>query len=167
MTAMRTTIRRGAALAMVAVALLIPASALASGGAETALAKCLAAQGDSEVLQEGLHIAEVAVESDRRDARAHFAVFCNLGKKVEMEGIGFGTLGAVRRLRKEIDLALQLAPDDPEILAAKGAFLLELPRALGGDVREAEHLLRRAISLNRENAEARQYLARIRGELDG
>ena len=119
-----------------------------------------------ESLKQGLRIAEDALRSDADDALAHFAVFCNLGKKTKLEGIGFSSLGALRRLRVEIDLALELAPDNPDILAAKGAFLAELPRVFGGDVREAESLLRRALSLNNGNVEARDYLARISSGVD-
>lgn len=59
-----------------------------------------------------------------------------------------------------IDEAGRLAPDDPDILAARGAFLLELPRILGGDPATGESLLRRALALAPSNCEAASRLAR-------
>jgi hypothetical protein len=49
------------------------------------------------VLERGLDRAEEAVRADPQDAVAHFAVFCNLGKRLEMKRRGgglFATLGA-------------------------------------------------------------------------
>ena len=39
----------------------------------------------SAVLARGLARAEEAVSADPQDAVAHFAVFCNLGKRLDME----------------------------------------------------------------------------------
>jgi len=135
-----------------------------ASAAETALAVCKAADAlpDAprlEALRHGLAVAESAAAADPNDARAHLAVFCNLGKGAQLEGAGVTGLRILRRLRQEIDVALALAPDDPEALAAKGAFLLQLPGLLGGDAREAERLLRRAVALDGDNGDARRYLA--------
>ena len=113
------------------------------------------------LLSRGLDLAESAVALDDRSARAHFAVFCNLGKATSLGGIGFGTFGAVDRLRREIDVTLALAPDDAEALTAKGALLMKLPRWLGGDQREAELWLRRALAVDPLNATARAYLDEV------
>ncbi|MBI1818374.1 MAG: hypothetical protein HYR72_25615 [Deltaproteobacteria bacterium] len=121
------------------------------------------------ILDRGLQLAEAAVAADSGDARAHFAVFCNLGKQAELAGLGLNSLATVRRLRQELDLALGLSPDDADALAAKGALLLNLPRLLGGDPAAAEQLLRRAVVLNPQNAAARRYLAQAlvgRGSCD-
>ena len=87
--------------------------------------------------------------------------FCNLGKATCLGGIGFGTFGAVDRLRREIDVTLALAPDDAEALAAKGVLLMKLPHWLGGDHREAELWLRRALAVDPLNATARAYLDEV------
>jgi hypothetical protein len=89
----------------------------------------------SPVLARGLARAEEAVRADPQDAVAHFAVFCNLGKRLELERHGaglFATLGDLRRVQREIDIALALAPDYAAALAAKGEMLVELPRLFGG-----------------------------------
>lgn len=140
-------------------------------GAATNEAVALCHQADgasvaerSAVLARGLARAEEAVRADPRDAVAHFAVFCNLGKRLEMTrrsaGL-FATLGELRRVRAEIDLVLSLAPDYPPALAAKGEMLVELPRLLGGDPREGERLLRRAVALDPDDARMQLMLASI------
>jgi hypothetical protein len=114
-----------------------------------------------EVLARGLDLADAAIARDARSARAHFAVVCSLGKATELARVGFGAMKAVRRLRREIDLTLALAPDHAEAMAAKGALLARLPRWLGGDRREAELWLRRALAADPRNSTARAYLEEI------
>jgi hypothetical protein len=118
----------------------------------------------SAVLARGLARAEEAVKANPRDAVAHFAVFCNLGKRLEMERHGgelFATFGDLRRVQREIDVTLTLAPDYPAALAAKGEMLVELPRLLGGDRREGERLLRRAAALDPDDPRVRLMLANV------
>ncbi len=111
-----------------------------------------------ELLDQGLELAEAAVAADGTDARARLALFCTLGKQIEREGIGFGTVSKVRRLRAEIDLAMDLAPRDADILAAKGSMLVELPKIFGGDPSAGEELLRRSLSIRSDNEHARSFL---------
>jgi hypothetical protein len=113
------------------------------------------------LLERGLALAEDAVAAHPTDPCTHFAVFCNLGKLAQRRGIGWSSLGTVRRLRREIDATLALAPDDVPALTAKGAFLATLPRLLGGDPHEADRLLHRALALAPDNAEARRWVARL------
>jgi hypothetical protein len=155
--------------ALLGVLLVVLANGAAAAAAEVgsrsaeSLALCAAADGlppDERlpVLARGLELADAAVALDDRSARAHFAVVCNLGKATALASPGFGTFGAVRRLRREIDLTIALAPNDAEALAAKGAFLLKLPRWLGGDREEGELWLRRALAVDPLNATAREHL---------
>jgi hypothetical protein len=111
------------------------------------------------ILTRGLERAEEAVEANPQDATAHFAVFCNLGKRTDLQRRTHGFLGLLRdveRARRELDEALTLAPDDPAALAAKGQMLTELPRFLGGDPAEGERLLRRAAALDPSAVEVRR-----------
>jgi len=114
-----------------------------------------------DLLQEGLSHASDAVAADPDDPVAHFAVFCNLGKRVRRDGLSFGTLGEVRRLMREIDLTLALAPDYPAALSAKGEMLVALPRLLGGSMREGERLARRAVELAPDDVAARFALVEV------
>jgi hypothetical protein len=115
-------------------------------------------------LDEGLALAERASVDDPSSALAHFAAFCNRGKRLQLSGFSFGAFGEVGRLRHEIDRALELAPDWPEALAGKGAMLVALPRLLGGDVVEGERLLRRALLLDPTNVEARTILDELEND---
>jgi len=131
--------------------------------AREALARCMEAEAiqgaeQRRLLREGLQLAEAAVEADDNDAAAHFAVFCNLGKQLRISGVGFGVLSDVGRVRSEIDRALELAPLDPDLLAAKGGLLQNLPRFLGGDEAEATQLLIRAFVADPSNRTTRKYL---------
>ena len=115
-------------------------------------------------LDEGVELAEAAMHDDPNSALAHFAAFCNRGKRLQLNGFSFHAFGEVRRLRREIDRALELAPDWPEALAGKGALLVALPRLLGGDVEEGGRLLRRALTLDPTNVEARVILRELEND---
>jgi hypothetical protein len=111
------------------------------------------------LLDRGLALAEQAVESDDGDAAGHFAVFCNLGRRLQQHPISFRNLMSIRRIRHEIDRTLALSPNAPGVLTAKGIMLLELPGLLGGDPPEGERLLRHALEIEPDFTEAREALA--------
>lgn len=85
-----------------------------AGATETQSAAQLAS------LDPGFALAEEALRSDDRDVAAHFAVFCNLGRRLRLRRLGLGSLAAVRRVRDAINRALELASDSAELLTAKG-----------------------------------------------
>ena len=114
-------------------------------------------------LQLGLDRAEEAVRVNPQDPGAHFAIFCNVGLRLRSRS-GWRLLasfGDLSRARKEVDIALLLAPDYSGALAAKGQMLAELPRWLGGDKQEAERLLRRAVELDRDDPRMNLMLAGV------
>jgi hypothetical protein len=125
------------------------------------LAEQTSGEARVELLTRGVELAEAAVAADRRDALAHFALFCNLGRRVQGDGVTFGRAVAVYRALRAIDTALELAPDDPDVIAAKGALLVQLPPLLGGDEVRGEQCLRRALSLDPNHGAARGYLAEV------
>src|SRR5205809_983616 len=169
-------VKRAAAAAMVLLALAGPARAADPPGsprADQALAVCLAAAATPEErranLARGLALAEEAVAADERDAQAHFARLCRPGNDVKLRGVAVTSLFAIRRLRREIDRTLELAPDYADALVGKGELLCELPRVLGGDAAEGERLLRAALRVDPGFIEARLGLVRAlaaRGERD-
>ena len=128
-----------------------------------ALALCRAAErlegaARRESLERGLALATAAVAADEQDAAAHFATFCTLGRLVQLRVLRvLRPLEALRAL-DELDTAVRLAPDDPDVLTAKGAALLSLPRMLGGDAREGREWLRRALARDPQHCAARAYL---------
>lgn len=151
----------------VAVLALVTARATATAAtlADESLQACRQAASatgqDRETrLRRGLSLAEAALASDPQDARAYLAAFCNQGRLTQDAGVGLSALSAVKELMRIIEDAERLAPDDADILTARGAFLLELPRLLGGDPATAESLLRRSLALAPSNCEAAGYLAR-------
>lgn len=162
---------RGLVAAMIVGALVPVAGAQESptAVAREALAICrgvgtLPIEERSARLDEGLELAERAALDDPTSALAQFAAFCNRGKRLQLAGFSFGVLGEIRRLRSEIDRALELAPNWPEALAGKGAMLVALPRLLGGDADEGERLLRRALMLDPTNVEARTILDELQSD---
>jgi hypothetical protein len=131
--------------------------------AREALALCRSADGLPAAerqtrLEQGLALAERGVAARPEDPVAHFAAFCNRGKRLELVGLSPRVLGEVRRARRELERTLELAPEWPDALAAKGALLLALPGLLGGDRTEGEQLLRRAVALDPTNRQARERL---------
>jgi tetratricopeptide (TPR) repeat protein len=152
--------------------LLLAAATIAAAGdpsgtptSREALALCnraaKAPEGERKpLLERASALAEQAVKEDERDALAHFAVFCTLGQRMRLAGLGVGAVFDLRRLRKEIDRTLELAPDFPGALAGKGSLLLDTPRLLGGDPAEAERVLRRAIEVAPRYVRPRLALAR-------
>ena len=152
--------------ALVFMALLLAAPAAASSHATKSLELCeraerLTGKKKNRALRRGLEIADRAVAASPNDARAHFAVVCNLGKQLHSRPLGLSNVAAVARLRRELDVALALAPGYSDALAAKGVILLKLPRVLGGDARQGEELLRQALAKDPDNAEARRYLSEV------
>ena len=111
--------------------------------------------------QLGEELAARAVAMDDASAAAHFALFCNRGEAMRLDGETLTDVLALRGLLRELDRTIELEPDHADALAAKGIFLIRLPRLLGGDVARGEDLLRRVIVLDPTAVSARLGLARI------
>jgi len=121
------------------------------------------------MLERGLTTAERAVAADDRDAKAHFAVFCNLGRQLEAKGVSLAGVTGVKRVLAEIDRAIALQPAFVDAVTAKGALLVRLPALLGGDADEGERLIRRAVEMAPNNPSARLQLVKAlleKGEKD-
>src|SRR5690349_3068351 len=108
--------------------------------------------------EKGKQLAETAIRQDDADADAHFAMFANWGRWLQIDG-WFKNSFELPALRRELDRALALDPNHADALAAKGGLYLQLPRFLGGDVGKAESLLVRAVELDPDAVGARLELA--------
>ena len=117
---------------------------------------------------DGQTLAEKAVALDDLSADAHFALFCNLGELLRIDGEGTRpSFSGFRRMMSELDRTLALRADHVDALAVKGILLTRLPRLLGGNAREGETILRHVVSIDRQAISARLALAKIcveRGE---
>jgi tetratricopeptide (TPR) repeat protein len=155
-----------------AVAVLVVTAAGAIDPAGTpagraALAACEAARGTGDVaaLDRAVAEAEAAAGAAPDDPIAHFALFCSLGERMRARGASLRSLLELRRLRSEVDRTIELAPDFPDALVGKANLLLDAPGLLGGDPREAERLLRRALEIDPGYLGARRDLARVLARL--
>jgi tetratricopeptide (TPR) repeat protein len=111
--------------------------------------------------EKGQAMGEQAVALDDRSADAHFALFCNLGELMRIEGeLSITSVLGFRRMTKELDRTLELAPDHLDALSAKGTFLLRLPFLLGGDREKGEKLLRYVLLKSPQSVNARLSLAK-------
>jgi len=115
----------------------------------------------------GRALAERAVTLDQTSADAHFALFCNLGELMRIDGESVSSVFGLRRLMAEVDRTLELDPGYTDALAAKGILLLRLPRLLGGDAAKGEEMLRQVIQQDPNAFSSRIMLAKTceaRGE---
>ena len=154
--------------------LLLPSTTMAesSGGTlpKQALDQChqgrLAKDRDTRLahFQQGQRLGEQAVAEDEGSADAHFALFCNLGELLRIDGETLTSLFGLRRMMKELDRTLEIAPTHLEAISAKGTLLVKLPSLLGGDVKQGERLLEQVIDRAPQAVNARLALARVRCE---
>jgi tetratricopeptide (TPR) repeat protein len=105
------------------------------------------AEAKKAAYREGLALARQAIAADERNADAHFAAFANNGRILLLEGVTANPISLMRASR-DLDRALELNPNHPDAVAAKGGLYRQLPWVLGGDLHKAEEYLRRAIELD-------------------
>ena len=111
--------------------------------------------------EKGQALGEQAVALDDRSADAHFALFCNMGELMRIDGeVNITSVMGFRHMTKELDRTLELAPDHLDALSAKGTFLLRLPSMLGGDREKGEKLLLYVLLKAPQSVNARLSLAK-------
>lgn len=81
--------------------------------------------------QQGQTLGERAVEVDEGNAETHFALFCNLGELLRVDGESLTSIFGLRRMMHELDRALEINPAHINALSAKGTLLVKLPGFLG------------------------------------
>ncbi len=114
--------------------------------------------------QRGQQLGEQAVAADEGNADAHFALFCNLGELLRLDGESLTSVFGLRRMMRELDRTLEIVPTHLEALSAKGTLLVKLPSLLGGDMKKGERLLQQVIDQAPKSVNARLALARVRCE---
>lgn len=111
--------------------------------------------------QQGQTLGERAVAADEGNADAHFALFCNLGELLRIDGESLTSIFGLRRMMNELDRALEINPAYIDALSAKGTLLVKLPSFLGGDSEKGEQLLQRVVRQAPKAVNARLALARV------
>ena len=114
--------------------------------------------------QQGQTLGERAVAADEGNADAHFALFCNLGEVLRVDGESLTSLFGLRRMMSELDRALEINPAHIDALSAKGTLLVKLPSILGGDAEKGKALLEHVVSRAPKAVNARLSLAKVRCE---
>jgi hypothetical protein len=138
--------------------------------AATAMRECelgqVAPTRDQRVahFERGQKIAEEAVKLDEKSAAAHFAVFCNLGEILRVDGEKITSLMGFRKMMQELDRTLELDPNHLDAMSSKGVLLMRLPSLLGGDVAEGEKMLERVVREDPGCITARITLAELYGD---
>jgi len=113
--------------------------------------------------ERGQQLAERAVVQNEKSADAHFALFCNMGELLRIDGETITSVLGLRRMMRELDRALELNPEHADALASKGTLLLRLPRVFGGNPVEGEAMLRRVLVIDPTAVSTRITLAKTCG----
>jgi hypothetical protein len=172
-------VNRTAAALGAALALALPLAAAADQSAvdltAQAMRECHAGEDatarDSrkQHFEHGEALATQAVRLDEASAAAHFAVVCNLGEMLRLDGEKITSVLGLHRLMNEVNRTLELDPNHVNAMATKGNLLLRLPRIFGGDAKEGERLLREVVRRDENAFTSRIALARTceaRGDRD-
>jgi hypothetical protein len=117
----------------------------------------------------GQALAERAVAVDAGSADAHFALFCNMGELMRIDGESISSIFQLHRLMGELDRTLAIDPNHTDALAAKGTLLVRLPKLLGGDPVKGEQMLRQVVQRDPNAFSSRLALAKFcdaRGDRD-
>lgn len=110
--------------------------------------------------ERGQDLAQRAIAADEHQAEGHFALFCNMGEIMRIDGESITSVFELHRLLAELDRTLELDPDHVDAMAAKGTLLLRLPRVFGGDSKRGEAMLREVVVKDPKAVAARLTLAR-------
>ncbi len=100
-----------------------------------------------ELWKKGLAYARKAVEVNPEGKEGHFYYMANLGAIAQLQG-SLSSAWKFRRIKREMDKTLELAPDWPPILYARARFLAQMPGIFGGDEEEAMRLYHRVLELD-------------------
>ncbi len=115
-------------------------------------------QAKVEAYTQSRELAKEAVALDQANADAHFIVFATEGRLQLLKGTVPNPI-SLYKVQGRLDHVLELDPEHPGGLAAKGGLYRQLPWALGGDLAKAEDYLKRAIEQDPNAIGARIELA--------
>ncbi len=111
------------------------------------------------VFKNGMDVAKKAIELDPNNPDAHFFYVANLGSLGETHGV-LRSLFLLPKIRRELELILELDPNHIYGLGMTGLLYYSLPSFLGGDLHISEIYLRRAMRLDPHLTILKIYLAK-------
>lgn len=108
----------------------------------------------------GAKAAEQAFQLDDSNADAHFFHAANLGSAERLRGITNAAM-VVKEIKHCALRAIELNPRHAQALQMMGGLLMELPWFLGGDEKQAQVYLERAIAADGNFTNARILVAKL------
>ena len=109
--------------------------------------------------KKGSEIAQKAIKVDPSNPDTYFYYVANEASLAKSKGI-IGSYFLVRRIKKGINKVLELDPNHTEGIAMKGAVLNSIPGIMGGNVKEAEKLIRKSLLLDPHLTSTKIFLAK-------
>ncbi|MCP4199752.1 MAG: tetratricopeptide repeat protein [Proteobacteria bacterium] len=108
----------------------------------------------------GAAYAERAIKVNPKAREGHFFYVANQGTMAKHETV-FTSVWKLRRVRKEIGIALKLDPKYAPAVMAQANFLVSVPGFLGGDEREAMQLYEKVLRLDPSYIAAHYFMAEL------
>jgi tetratricopeptide (TPR) repeat protein len=108
----------------------------------------------------GAAYAERAIEVKPEGREGHFFYVANQGTMAKHETV-FASVWKLRRVKKEIGIALKLDPDYAPAVLAQANFLVSVPGFLGGDETEAMLLYEKVLRLDPSYVAAYYFMAEL------
>ncbi|MBA2487072.1 MAG: tetratricopeptide repeat protein [Nitrospira sp.] len=108
----------------------------------------------------GAEMAKRALHMDERNAQAHFLYAATLGSAERLKEIANAGL-VLGEIKQHVRRAIELDPTHAQALQMMGGLYAELPWLLGGNEKQAELHLQRAIQTDGRYTNAHLILARL------
>jgi tetratricopeptide (TPR) repeat protein len=110
--------------------------------------------------KKGAAYAERAIEVKPKGREGHFFYVANQGTMAKHETV-FASVWKLRRVKKEIGIALKLDPNYAPAVMAQANFLVSVPEFLGGDEKEAMQLYEKVLRLDPTYVPAYYFMAEL------
>lgn len=113
-----------------------------------------------EAYEAGVKAAEQALSLDNSNADAHFFHAVNLGSAALLKSV-VNVVMVVNEIKHCLRQAIELDPTHAPALQMMGGLLIKLPWFLGGDEKQAQDYLERAIAADGNYTHARILVAKL------
>lgn len=108
----------------------------------------------------GAAYAERAIEVNPQGKEGHFFYVANQGTMAKHQTV-FASVWKLRRVKKEIGIALKLDSKYAPAVLAQANFLVSVPGFLGGDEKEAMQLYKKVLRLDPSYIAAHYFMAEL------